>query len=569
MKPIPVEVRQTADGWQLFRGGEPYLIRGVGGDGDLSLLVASGGNSLRTWGADDIGATLDEAHRLGLSVTVGIWLGHERHGFDYSDQQAVDEQLAYVRKTVLRYRDHPAVLIWALGNEMEGFADGDNPLIWKAVNDAAALVKALDPNHPTMTVTAEIGGRRVEFVHEQCDAIDIHGINSYGGAVSLPERLRTAKASKPYIVTEFGPVGPWEVGKTAWDAPYEATSAEKANQYDRAYTTNVLDNSSWNLGSYAFLWSSKMEGTETWFGMFLRDGEKLSSVDTMTRLWGGENTRLPSPEISEISLSVDPVLAPNQSLEAGVSVLGSESELSFSWRLLPEAGELLTGGDFRADLPPVENAIVAADGPVAKLRMPEYPGAYRLFVLAKDEHGNAATANMPLLVEGIERQRFPVTVYHDGFGGMPWSPSGWMGDNANMKLDGEYEQVVHTGRRAIRFRYEGRAWGAIAWQHPANDWGDLDGGFSLEGARFLEVTARGEYGGERVKFGVGLLGNDKPYADSVIVEHDEVVLTSDWQTYRINLAGKDLSRIKTAFVVSVVGRATPVTVYMDGIRFDR
>ena len=78
------------------------------------------------------------------------------------------------------------MLLWGIGNEMEGFASGDNPAIWKAVNEVAAMVKQLDPNHPTMTVTAEIGGGRMEGVHKRCPAIDIHGINSYEGALSLP-----------------------------------------------------------------------------------------------------------------------------------------------------------------------------------------------------------------------------------------------------------------------------------------------------------------------------------------------------------------------------------------------
>ena len=50
-----------------------------------------------------------------------------------------------------------------------------------------------------MTVTAEIGGDRIRAVHELCPDIDIHGINSYGGAQSVPERLRAGGASKPYV----------------------------------------------------------------------------------------------------------------------------------------------------------------------------------------------------------------------------------------------------------------------------------------------------------------------------------------------------------------------------------
>jgi hypothetical protein len=256
---IPVELRQTEQGWQLLRGGEPYFIRGAGGDGSLEQLAAAGANSVRTWGADDIDARLDAAHALGLSVTVGIWLGHERHGFDYNDKTQVREQLERARQTVLRYKDHPAVLLWGIGNEREGFGAGDNPAIWTAVNDIAAMVKKLDPLHPTMTVTAELGGGRIDGVHKRCPAIDIHGINSYGGALSVAERYRAGGATKPYVLTEFGPPGVWEIPKNDWGAPVEPTSTQKAAFYRRSYESGVIGAPGLALGSYVFTWGFKME----------------------------------------------------------------------------------------------------------------------------------------------------------------------------------------------------------------------------------------------------------------------------------------------------------------------
>ncbi len=79
----PAFVRLVKDdsGYRLSRYGKPYFIKGAGGDGSLKILADAGGNSIRTWDADKAGIVLDEAQRLGLTVTVGIWLGHERHGF--------------------------------------------------------------------------------------------------------------------------------------------------------------------------------------------------------------------------------------------------------------------------------------------------------------------------------------------------------------------------------------------------------------------------------------------------------------------------------------------------------
>ena len=88
-EPVPVELVQVDGKWQLLRDGEPYQIRGAGGPGPLDRLAAAGANSVRTWSTDNVQSVLDEAHALGMTVTVGIWLEHERHGFDYSDKGQV------------------------------------------------------------------------------------------------------------------------------------------------------------------------------------------------------------------------------------------------------------------------------------------------------------------------------------------------------------------------------------------------------------------------------------------------------------------------------------------------
>ena len=569
---IPVELRQTEEGWQLFRGGQPFFIRGAGGDASLEQLAAAGANSVRTWGSDGAGKILDEAHALGLTVTVGIWLGHERHGFDYGDEAQVRKQLDNARETVLHYKDHPALLLWGVGNEMEGYEDGDNPLIWKAVNDVAAMIKELDPNHPTMAVTAFVHGERINFVHKQSPAIDIHGVNAYGGAQVIPEQLREGGATKPFVLTEFGPLGPWEMPKTEWDAPFEQTSTQKAAFYRESYEKGVAAAPGLALGSYAFLWGHKMEATATWFGMFLDDGSPTAAVDVMTEIWSGKPPADLSPVIGS-SLSVDGATQLDPGAEVGVAADVKDPEggpIRTRWVLRPEAGEFLTGGDFRPDLPAIEGAIVDSGPDGARVRMPEEPGPYRLFLYAWDEAGNAATANTPLLVKGKAVRRFPISVYEDGLQNMPWVPSGWMGGIDFLTLDGDHADDVYEGARSIRVRYEGEfGWAGIAWQHPPNNWGDQEGGFDLTGASELELWARGEYGGERVSFGVGLLEKDKAHPDSGIARIDGIELTREWTRYRIPLKKLDLSSIKTGFVVTLTGRSTPVTIYLDSIRFVR
>jgi hypothetical protein len=417
---VPVELQRVDGQWQLLRDGQPYVIRGAGGDGPLERLAAAGANSVRTWSTDNVGPILDEAHTLGMTVTVGIWLEHERHGFDYGDRGQVKEQLEQVREAVLRYKDHPALLLWGVGNEMEEYESGDDPHIWAAVDDVAAMIKELDPYHPTMTVTAEIGGERIEMVHKHTPAIDIHGINSYGGASTIPQRMREGGATKPYVITEFGPPGPWEVPATAWGAPHEPTSTQKADAYRDSYRQAILDNPGMALGAYAFLWGAKMEGTATWFGMLLDDGSRLGALDVMQELWSGEVPADLAPTIEPVTIDSATELDPGARIVATTSVADPEGEqVALRWVLRPESGDYMTGGDFRPMLPDIEGVVLEAAGGTATVRMPDDPGGYRLFVYASDPAGNAATANIPLLVKGKPRARMPVPVYEDSFENMP------------------------------------------------------------------------------------------------------------------------------------------------------
>src|SRR5450432_3802672 len=69
--PIPVKIEKTGSGYRLLRNGQPFTIKGAGGRSYLDVLKATGGNSIRTWGEEDIEPLLDRCHELGLTVTVG------------------------------------------------------------------------------------------------------------------------------------------------------------------------------------------------------------------------------------------------------------------------------------------------------------------------------------------------------------------------------------------------------------------------------------------------------------------------------------------------------------------
>jgi glycosyl hydrolase family 2 len=576
-RPSVVRVVKTDSGCGLTRDGRPYFIKGGGGQTQLKALADAGGNSLRTWAAENLDPVLDEAQKLGLTVTVGIWLGHERHGFSYNNADQVAEQSEKARQAIMRYKDHPAVLMWGIGNEMEGYEKGDNAAIWSAVNNIAAMARRLDPNHPTMTVIAEIGGDRVKNIHRLCPDVDVVGINSYGGVASIARRYQEAGGVKPYVVTEFGPPGIWETGKNEWGAAPEPTSTEKAEIYRKAYEQAIASQKGQCLGSYVFAWGHKQEATATWFGMFLPDGSKLAAVDVMTELWSGKPPANRCPAIQSLKLEGPALVDPGTTVRASLAASDPEGEpLKVRWVLQKEPFSYGTGGDAEEVPPTYPDAIVSSDHKQAQVRMPKEGGGYRLFAYVQDGRGGAAVGNLPLRVKGPETipdgrpAKLPLVLYDDAEGSAPtYVPAGWMGNVRAIKMDRAWTDRPHSGKTCVRVDYgEKENWGGVVWQHPEGDWGDRPGGWDLSGATRLSFCARGEKGDETVSFEFGLIRKEKRFFDTAAGKLEKVRLTRDWKQYSLDLKGKDLKRIKTGFAWVVAAEGAPVTFYLDDIRYE-
>lgn len=401
-------VRDDAGRWQWRCDGRPFTARGVGGDGDLALAAAIGANTVRTWGAEDLedvveGRSLpDRARALGLAVVAGLWVKHERQGMDYADPAQLQAQRDRIRAEVRRHRGHPAIIAWGLGNEMEG---PDQPagheLLWRELEALAQIVKAEDPSRPVMTTIAGAARAKIADVRRFCPHIDILGLNLYGGAPMAAVRLDEAGWDRPFMLTEFGPTGPWEVLATAWGAPIEPDTGAKVTGYLAAYRTALADPRGRCVGAFAFAWGQKQEATATWFGMFLHSGEKTPMVDIMGYAFTG---RWPA-NLSPVTARLQPAFA-NARVRAGAehtaTVAASDAEndpLTYEWIVRAESTDRRIGGDREAAPADHPECIVRADGPKVVVRMPSVPGAYRLFVYVRDGRGGGCSENTAFYVD--------------------------------------------------------------------------------------------------------------------------------------------------------------------------
>ncbi|NKD76291.1 hypothetical protein HEQ60_00680 [Haematospirillum sp. H1815] len=378
--------------------GTPWLGAAFSGNkSNLEAFAKNGGKIIRLYGEEDVWV-LDEAAKLGLKVVMGVWLEHPRRGFNLDDPKAVEEQNARIRDFVTQYRNHPALLAWGIGNEVELLQSDPRPA-WRLVNNTAAMVKAIDPEHPTIMIVANMGDEHLKILADHSQHADIIGINTYGdGLYGLPDRLQKAGIHKPVAITEFGPLGQWDAAKKAWGAPLELTGSQKAKFFKDAMA--FIKESPQLVGGFAFVWGTKQEQTETWHSLLLKDGSLTPMTDALLESWGQAVVNK-APEIRHARINADKHHS-GDDIIAHVDAIDPEGHaLTTEWIVRKESTDLKKGGDIESI--PEQIPVHVRHNSVKQLTFISPPsGAYRLFITVRDPYGKADTANLPFLVSDHE-----------------------------------------------------------------------------------------------------------------------------------------------------------------------
>ncbi len=398
-----VEVKKIGINYLLYKDGKPYYIKGAGGYSYLDDLNKHGGNSIRTWSDKNIKYILDEALKNGLTVMVGLEMGRERQGFNYNDRVEVEKQFNLIKATVLKYKDHPALLMWCIGNEVAFLAKNDK--VWNAIEEIAKMIKKIDPNHPTTTTLAGVPSDQVKSIIYKCPDIDIISVNAFQDLPYVPIKLRQAGWQGPYIISEWGSTGYWEVKTTKWNAVIEETSTQKALVCKERYELAIKKDKERCLGAYVFYWGHKQERTHTFFGFFGENGEKTSMTDMLQFLWTSTWPINKSPDISFLSIDnkrseENVFLLPSSIHKAVVLAKDPENQfLKYKWEIYRESNEYhKTGGDLETKPSKINQLILEQINNTADFTAPSKKGPYRLFVYVLDGSKNMATANFPFYV---------------------------------------------------------------------------------------------------------------------------------------------------------------------------
>jgi hypothetical protein len=395
-------VKMEDDKPVFLKNGQPFFIEGVGGFEKLDKAAARGANAFRTWGVDDMEQTrrqLDDAQTNNMGMMLGIWLS--QYLSDYQRESYTTQMRNQVQTVLDKFKTHPGLMIWCLGNEV----------VWDAesvvfLEELAAMIHEQDPYHPVGAVIHSEAA--LTMIAEYAPSIQIIGYNSYGGIYQVKNIIARSKFKGPYVISEFGPQGYWENGTTSWGAHIEPTSAEKSQQYHDRYVKCIQKGVDERcVGSFVFLWGPKYESTTTWFGMFVEEnvpglpinGEACPTVEVMEELWSGREPAERAPYVDGITLNgktmrqiTDP-FSPEEIVDAHVTASDPKGyALTYYWEILRD----LPNASRR---PSRTGNVVTGYGNDQKITVPLAAGNYRLYVYVLNGRGTVGTSNIPFQVQ--------------------------------------------------------------------------------------------------------------------------------------------------------------------------
>lgn len=407
--PSKVEIKAVEGDYNFYVDGELFMLKGAGGGNDLAKLHDAGGNSLRTWSSRNGLQLLDSAYKYNIMIAMGLSMGQELHGFDYNDTAAVAKQFRRNIAAIGELKNHPNLLCWVVGNELNLSPKKGvpvNPKVYDAVKDIVDYIHKNDPNHPATTPMAGVNRQQVQVALDRCPNLDFISVQVYGGLGSMAQQIKAAGINIPFAITEYGPIGHWERPQTKWGREIEETSAQKATGlYTRIQNGIVNDPTGLCLGGYAFLWGQKQERTPTWYGIFLKTGEATAIVDELTHYWTGEYAENRAPQLDSMKIdgknAVDNIyLKPGKDYTAKVFVSEPNGDkVIYKWELLKEVVERSQGGAFEKEPGAVDFKINSDSNGELNFIMPSEKGEYRLFSYIFDGKGKVGTANVPFYVE--------------------------------------------------------------------------------------------------------------------------------------------------------------------------
>jgi len=579
-------IEKTNNSWNILVDGKPFNIKGVtfGFDNDYNNyenyfqdLKSLGVNSIRTWNiGKNTQKLLDVAHAFDIKVMVGIWLRHGRPGmeaddsFNYlEDKQGMDDMYKDAINAVEKYKNHPAVLTWGVGNEvyLNIATDEEKEAYSIFLEKVCSKIKEIDPNHLITSVEAWTFG--LDWWQKLVPSVDIYGINCYGaGATILPEEFKKKGVDKPYVITEFGVTGEWDVQKDKNGIKIEPNDTQKYDAIATGYH-NWINNKAANLGVYVFHYANSDNFVSPWLLMKHRNMYR-------PQYWAVRKAYMGEEPINNVPI-INTFKLPDSSFKSDtwIPVTLEVSDVENDMLEVSFYYNQRTGSRKRRDqLNKLEFRGNKTEG--FEIKLPKEDGAIKVYVNVNDTYKNVGIASTSIVIKNdnpvagkylVPKVKLPFYVYKDGKD-MPYIPSGLMGNYKAITVDNNNKEQTYSGESSIKISYnQDYDWYGVGFVDPPNDWGEMLGGFNISGAKKFSFWAKASKKHIIATIGFGLIGKDKPYPDTA-KESIEIKLSTKWKKHTINLKKLDLSCIRSGLVLFSQSYGSPQDIYIDDVVFE-
>jgi len=402
--PSVVRVTGTQGNWQLQVNGSPWEVRGLtygppqgAADGYMRDLANMGVNTIRTWGVDDAQTPvlLDTAARHGIKVIVGHWLNQ---GADYVNDTAYKEAVkAEIVARVNALKGRQGVLMWDVGNEviltMQDF--GLAPDVVEArrvayarfVNEVATAIHAADPNHPVTSTDAWTGAWPYYKAH--APALDLLAVNSYGAIGGVKADWIAGGYTKPYIITEGGPDGEWEVPNDVNGVPSEPSDLAKRAGYTASWNA-VKAHPGVALGATEFHYGLENDFGGVWLNVTTGGWRRLG-YHALRQAYTGQPSANTPPEITAMTVGSQTAVPAGGTFTVDVTANDPQGDL-IRYNLMISDKHITGNRGFR------HVSFAETGNGRFTVRAPEQLGVWKVYVYAFDGHGNV----------GIEQRSFRV-----------------------------------------------------------------------------------------------------------------------------------------------------------------
>jgi Glycosyl hydrolases family 2, TIM barrel domain len=403
-EPSRVTIVKDKGEWKLLVSHKRFFIKGIGcqqafgekGEDYLHMAHEMGANAVRTWGGASR-SYLDHAQENDLMVDLGIWLNPIRETGSKESYQNADYRKTLrqqIRQYVHDMKDHPALLMWNLGNETFAYTDDpkEKAALGHFLQEMVRDVHAEDPNHPVIYSCS--ADRDLPDVEKYVPALDAIGTNVYGSLSPVLGWMRNNGKEKPVVVTEFGPLGSWDCPKDKNGLAFDPMDNVKSDDYASIWR-QIVDAQAKCLGGFAFvLGEPRNQDSLTWYNV--NQGElKRASFWTLYKAY----TQMPPPnrppEYSEMRVDVSTAVAPGQRIEVWAMATDPEKDkIDYDYFVTA-----ITADPLIVEPPKFYPVAVEKLGPGhARLSVPNDPGLYRVYVQASDTHQNAAIIDRSIRV---------------------------------------------------------------------------------------------------------------------------------------------------------------------------